>query len=195
MSALTEQFGVTPVDNKLRKEFLGWQCRVRLMMMRDGGGKPSDAITPTVTLKGQDEPMGHIIAILSKAPAYSVTHELEHMAAKTHDPAQWRESAMKYFSATFYQKAHEFSDVLTSTFPPGSKGAAAIRAADRCTLTFEAYGQRYDLDCKVWKLSRRNPLHRATMAHNRLFNPGLNPNVEVLGFEPDWQKSTKNGAF
>ena len=58
-------------------------------------------------------------------------------------------------------------------------------------LTFEAYGQRFDLDCKVWKLSRRNPLYQATVAHNRLFNPALHPETEVLGFEPDWQTSTQ----
>ena len=32
----------------------------------------------------------------------------------------------------------------------------------------------------------RNPIYAATMAHNRLFNPTLHPDTEVLGFEPNW---------
>ena len=79
---------------------------------------------------------------------------------------------------------------MTATFQPGSVGAAKMRAAQNVTLTFEAYGQRYDIACRVWKLARKNPLYAATVAHNRLFNPGLHPETEVLGFEPDWDAST-----
>ncbi|MGB0853127.1 MAG: hypothetical protein ACPGVA_12585 [Pikeienuella sp.] len=191
--SLAAQFGIdTTSDHPLRKAFLGWQCRVRQMMMRDEGGRPTDAITPALTLPGADEPMGHIITVISKSPAYSLTPEMNHMAKKTPDTAKWREEALKFFSATYYQKSHEFSDILTSTFPPRSTGAATIRAADRVTLTFDAYGQRFDLDCKVWKLSRRNPLYQATVAHNRLFNPALHPDTEVLGFEPNWDQSSSN---
>ena len=193
MTSLAAQFGISD-RSPLRDAFLGWQCRCRQMMMRDHGGKPTDGITPALTLAGESEPMGHIITVMSKNPAYSVTPELQHMAKKTNDTAKWREEALKFFSATHYQKAREFSDILTSTFPPGSPGAAAIRAAGRVTLTFEAYGQRYDLACKVWKLARRNPLYAATMAHNRLFNPGLHPDTEVLGFEPDWSASVAEPA-
>ena len=54
---------------------------------------------------------------------------------------------------------------------------------------FEAYAQRYTLDCRVWRLTDKNMLHRATMAHNRLFNPALPGDTVVLGFEPDWSAS------
>ena len=49
--------------------------------------------------------------------------------------------------------------------------------------------QRYDLKCKIWKLAPRNPLYKATMAHNKLFNPTIHPDTQVLGFEPDWSAS------
>lgn len=181
--------GVTMDEHPMRAAFLGWQCRARQMMMREGGGRPNDAVTPAVTLPGEAEPAGHIVTILSKAPAFSVTPELIHMAKKTHDTVKWREEAMKFFAATYYQKPHEFSDILTATFAPGSPGAARLRAAGTATLRFDAYAQRFDLTCRVWKLARRNPLHAATIAHNRLFNPGLPPDAEVLGFEPDWSAS------
>lgn len=192
MSALNAVLGVPSPDVPLKRAFLKWQCRVRQLMMRDAAGRPDDSITPAVILPGDPAPLGHVITILNKAPAASVTPELAHMDAKTNDPAQKRDAALRFFSATYYQKAAEFSDILTATFPPGSPGAAKIHAAGRARLLFDAYNQRFDLDCKVWRLAAHNPLHQATMAHNRLFNPALPPTTEVLGFEPDWAASTSD---
>ncbi|MEL7153799.1 MAG: hypothetical protein AAFN51_08440 [Pseudomonadota bacterium] len=182
--------GLSPEPNPLRDAFLRWQCRVRQMMMRDKMGRPDGEIMPALTLPGEVEPMGHIITVLSKGPAHSKTPEMRHMAQRTNDPASTREAALKFFSEFYYQKASEFSDILTATFPPDSEGAATIRRADRCTLTFDAYNQRYDLDCKVWKLADKNPLWQSTFWHNALFNPSLPADTVILGFEPDWSKST-----
>ena len=173
MSSVASILGQSYDQHPLKDAFLKWQCHTRQMMMRDMEGRPHDCVMPALTLAGETEPMGHIITILNKAPGYSQTPEMVHMAKKTNDPAQTRDSALTHLSATYYQKHREFSDILTLTFPPESPGAKKIRAADRVTLTFEAFAQRFDLDCKVWKLAPRNPLHAATMAHNRLFNPNL----------------------
>lgn len=173
----------------LRDAFLGWQCRVRQIVMREGMGRPGPGIMPDVTLPGEAEPLGAIITVLCKSPQYSLTPELRHMAARTNDPAQRREAALRYFSETYYQKSHEFSDILTATFPPGSPGAARLHGARRATLTFAAYAQRWDLDCRVWLLGENNPLWQATFAHNRLFNPDLPGDTVILGFEPDWSRA------
>ena len=182
--------GLSPEPNPLRDAFLRWQCRVRQMMMRDKMGRPDEEIMPALTLPGAEEPMGHIITVMSKGPMHSKTPEMRHMAQRTNDPASTREAALKFFSEFYYQKASEFSDILTATFPPDSEGAATIRRADRCTLTFEAYNQRYDLDCKVWKLTDKNPLWQATFWHNALFNPSLPADTVILAFEPDWNASS-----
>ncbi len=184
-AALGESYSISP----LRMAFLRWQCRVRQMSMRDNQGRPDDGIIPALFLPGETDPMGHIITLINKSPGYSVTPELMHMARKTNDPAQRRDQAIRFFSATYYQKAAEFSDILTATFPPGSPGAATIRAAERVRLRFDAYAQVFDLSCKVWRLAEKNPLYQSTMAHNGLFNPALPPDTEVLGFEPDWDAS------
>ena len=91
--------------------------------------------------------------------------------------------------ATYYQKHKQFSDILTSTFPPNSPGATKIRAAENCRLIFSAYSQSFELYCKVWMLTPKNLLNQSTMAHNRLFNPDLPNETIVLGFEPDWAVS------
>lgn len=190
MNALAVSMG--SASNPLRLAFLKWQCHVRQLAMRNNEGRPDDAIMPEVTPEGADSPMGVIITVLNKDPAYSVTPELEHMAAKTNDPAQRRETALRFLSSAYYQKAKEFSDTLTATFPPGSQGAKTLVEAGRAVLVFESYGQRFDLLCEVKRQAHDSLTHRATMAHNILFNPTLPPATEVLGFIPDWEASSSN---
>lgn len=181
---------MTPQPHPLRDAFLKWQCRVRQMAMRENMGRPDDGVMPEVILAGKTEPMGHLITVMSKLPAYSKTPEIMHMVKRTNDPAQRREKALQLFSETYYQKAREFSDILTATFPPASEGASEIRRAGGCTLTFSAYNQRFDLHCKVWRLAQKNPLYQATWWHNQLFNPVLPGDAVILGFEPDWNASS-----
>jgi len=195
MSSLGAALGESYSPAPLRMAFLRWQCRVRQVSMRDNHGRPDDAIMPALFLPGESKPMGHIITLLNKSPGYSVTPELLHMAKKTNDPAQRRDQAIRFFSATYYQKAAEFSDILTATFPPASPGAAQIRAAKTVRLRFDAYAQMFDLTCKVWRLVRKNPLYQSTMAHTRLVKPTLPPDTDVLGVEPDWAACTSEPEF
>lgn len=195
MTSLGATLGESYSTSPLRLAFLKWQCRVRQTAMRDNHGRPDDSIAPALYLPGEVEPMGHIITLMNKTPGYSVTPELIHMAKKTNDPAQRRDQALRFFSATYYQKAAEFSDILTATFPPASRGAAQIREAGTARLKFEAYTQVFDLTCKVWRLAVHNPLYQSTMAHNTLFNPTIAPDTEVLGFEPDWAASTSDPEY
>ncbi|MEM7508325.1 MAG: hypothetical protein AAF415_16450 [Pseudomonadota bacterium] len=190
MLALGLPLGLDPQAEALRLAFLRWQCRVRQMMMREEAGRPGDGITPSLTLADEPEPMGHIITVLHKAPGHDMLPEMRHMVQKTNDPLQRREAALRLFAETYFQKAETFVDTLTATFPPGSEGAAKIRAAGQVTLKFEAFRQRFDLVCKVWTLTEKNPLHQATWWHNLLFNPALNPEIVILAFEPDWAAST-----
>jgi len=189
VTSVSAILGESHADHPLKWSFLKWQCLTRQIMMRDNQGRPGDAITPAVILSGQKDPLGHIITILNKTPNFSLTPEMRYMAQKTLDPAIRREQALQFFSSTYYQKHREFSDILTSTFPPASQGAAEIRDAEHCSLLFDAYNQKYTLACKVWRLAAHNALNEATLAHNRLFNPGLPSDTEVLAFEPDWSNS------
>jgi hypothetical protein len=181
--------GLTNKNIELTERFLRWQCRVRQIAMRDHFGRPDDAITPALTLLGETEPMGHIITLISKWGVHSKTPEMKHMVKRTNDQAQRRDKALEFFQSTYYQNIQEFNDSLTATFPPGSPGAEKIEAAGECTLTFEAYGQRFDLECAVNRLSRDNPMYQATYWHNLLFNPTLHPDIVILQFAPNWNRS------
>ncbi len=188
-SSAIEMMVKGPGNHALMEQFLGWQCRVRQIAMRDHQGRPDDAVTPAVTLPGNTEPFGNIITVFSKWGAYSKTPELKHMVKQTHDPAQRREKALTYFSSTYFQKAREFTDTLSATFQPESVGARRLIDAGSCSLLFEAYSQQYRLQCKVVELSKTHPLYQSTWWHNLLFNPELHPDTIILGFTPDWDKS------
>lgn len=177
-------------NQRLRESFLKWQCHVRQIAMRQGGGKPSDGMMPELRLIEEGEPVGHIISVMCKSYEYSKTMEIRHLARKTHDPQARRESAIKFFSEYYYQKAREFSDVLTSTFPPDSPGAQSILEVGRCWLRFEQFSQIYEIACRPYRLGDNDPLYQATFWHNLLFNPALPGDTVILGFEPDWAAST-----
>ena len=190
MNSVNAILGDSYMNHPLKTRFLKWQCHVRQIMMRQEEGKPNATIMPDVFIGDNPTSIGAIITIMNKLPLYSETPEMLHMARKTHDPAQRREQALKYFSATFYQKAVHFSDIITATFQPGSEGASMIERAGSCRLVFDAYAQKFDLDCGVERLAEGTALYTSTMAHNRLFNPELPSNTIVLGFQPNWESST-----
>ncbi|MEM7302757.1 MAG: hypothetical protein AAF468_16895 [Pseudomonadota bacterium] len=177
-------------DHPLRLSFLKWQCRVRQIAMRKNEGKPNDAMMPGVTLAGDNQPLGHIITVLSKRALFSKTPELRHMVQRTNDPAQRRERALQLFSETYFQKADEFDDCLTATFAPTSQGAGRILEKENVTLTYQGFGQQYDVVARAYRLSPAHPLFDATRWHNLLFNPDFHPETIILAFEPDWQSST-----
>ena len=178
-------------NEELRGRFLRWQCRVRQIAMRSGGGRPTGGMTPLVHLC--EEPVARVVTVLSKRPQHSVTMELRHLARRTHDPAERRENALKLFAERHYQAATEFSDTLTASFPPDSGTATRLLEGRECRLDFEQFGQRYRLHCRVRRLSENNPLREATFWHNLLFNPLLTADCIILGFEPDWGRSEAEG--
>jgi hypothetical protein len=195
MTTVAQLIGTPSANHPLKAAFLRWQCRVRHITMRDNHGRPDEAIMPALTLPGEVEPMGHIITILNKSPLHSRVPEFKHMVMRTNDLAQRRDKALQLMSESYYQKWEEFTDLLTATFPPRSPGAAAIVAAGGCQLTFEAYSQRFDLNCRVRPLGTNEPLYQATWWHNTLFNPNLEPDILMLCFAPDWATSSADPAL
>ena len=176
-------------NEDLRDRFLRWQCRIRQIAMRSDEGRPSSGMTPVASAADGSAPDTRIVTVLCKRPEHSVTMELRHMARRTHDPAERRESALKLLSERYYQSASEFSDVLTATFAPDSGTAAMLLEHRECRLAFEQFSQGFDLHCAVRCLSPNNPLREATFWHNLLFNPRLAADCVILGFEPDWPRS------
>lgn len=178
----------------LRMAFMRWQCRVRQMMMREDLGRPGPGIMPEILPEGGGESLGTIITVMNKTGPYDKTPEMQHMVRRTNDPAARREAALKLFSEFYYQKPHEFSDMLCACFAPGSPGAAALRQAERVRLRFAAFNQRFEIPVRVWQLTEKNPAWQATWWHNALFNPALSREAVILGFAPDWASASAEPA-
>ena len=176
-------------NQKLRDSFLRWQCRIRQIAMRGHDGRPTSGMTPLLSAVQGGEPVARIVTVLCKRPEHSATMELRHMARRTHDPAERRESALKFLAERYYQSSREFSDILTASFPPDSRTATALLEHRECRLAFEQFSQRFVVHCTVRRLSPNNPLREATFWHNLLFNSRLSGDCVILGFDPDWPKS------
>lgn len=168
-----------------RTAFLGWQCRLRQLSVRNGEGRPTSGMRPEVSIGPRLE-LGRItVLIVPEAPEES-TAEFRHMVRRTHDPALRYQSALKTLAAHYFQYPEDFSERLTALFGPDSKTAQRLLAAAEATLRFEQYSQSYELPCQVAELPEQDPAYQATFWHNRLFNPRIPAGARVLGFTPDW---------
>ena len=176
------------VQQALRRGFLGWQCRIRQYAMRQGGGRPGDGMRPALTLAGGEEPITRVVVLMVQADPDETTAQLRHFAKRTHDPAERFANAMRFLSASHYQKADSFADELTALFLADSKLAARLARDAACTLGFEQNSQRFVLPCTVRELPDSHPWWQATYWHNKLFNPELAGDARVLGFQPDWRR-------
>lgn len=176
--------------DKLKQHFLGWQCRIRQIAMRKDGGRPSSGMRPKLLLNdGRELAVGISIVIVPEEPSES-TEFFRFQALKTHDPRQVYEKGLTYLQATHFQNAKSFSERMTALFNKGAAVPTTLLQAGHCILEFLQFSQSYRLSCKVEELKNDSPAAQATIWHNRLFNPALPADMQVLGFQPDWTKSS-----
>ena len=169
----------------IRDAFLGWQCRLRQLSVRDAEGRPTLGMRPSLSIAGAGD-LGRITVLIVPREPAAATAELRHLVRRTHDPAERYKSALTLLSAHYYQYPGEFSDRLTALFARESAVAAAALRAGRCTLGFVQYSQSYRLPCAVMELGEDEPAYQLTFWHNSLFNPRVPPDARVVGFAPDW---------
>ncbi|MFQ5774279.1 MAG: hypothetical protein ACE5GS_07175 [Kiloniellaceae bacterium] len=173
----------------VRDHFLGWQCRLRQLAVRQAGGRPTSGMRPRVRLADASEPLGRItVLIVRKDPAES-TARFRHIVRRTQDPAERYDDALRALAAAYYQRHQEFSDELTALFGPDSTIARRLLDSGACVLGFEQYNQRYRLACAPRELAPEDPAYQATYWHNSMFNPDMPAQVKVLGFRPDWARA------
>lgn len=175
-----------PAGQAARREFLGWQCRIRQLSVRQADGRPTSGMRPSVTLPDDGADLGQIIVLICKKASQEVTARFQHMVRKTRDPAERRENALRFLAEAYYQRPEEFSDELTALFGPSSGVADRLLEAGRCRLDFAQFEQRYQLTCRVKLLAASDAGFEFTYWHNSLFNPAIPGDVRVLAFQPDW---------
>jgi hypothetical protein len=175
-----------PAAAALRDEFVGWQCRLRQLAVREDGGRPSSGMRPSVlTAAGESLSPGIVVLLLPADPEPS-TKLFRYQVLKTQDPVERYDKALEILAGSHYQKPREFSDVLTALFGPDSAVAGRLLSHGACKLEFSQYAQSYRIPCAVAELAEPDPRYQATYWHNRLFNPRMPAGVRVLAFTPDW---------
>ena len=172
-------------ESELRRYFLGWQCRIRQISVREEGGRPLAGMRPFLTLEGSPD-RSQVTTILVKNQPADAIAQFRHLVRKTPDCAQRYESAVRLLSAEYYQHPETFSDCLTAVFALGSALVEQLLAGGHCRLEFVHATQRFHLPCDVRHLLPASDGYEATYWHNLLFNPTLPAAVSVMEFQTDW---------
>jgi len=170
----------------LRREFIGWQCRLRQLAARQVGGRPSSGMRPRVTTREGDERSPGIVTLIVESEPENSTQLFRYQYLKTLDPNERYDKMLEILQGGYFQEPARFSDLMTALFGPRSTLAALLCAEETCILDFEQYSQGYRIPCTVARLPARHAFQQATYWHNRLFNPDLPADVEILSFRPDW---------
>ena len=178
-----------PPADILRDHFLGWQCRIRQIAVRQDGGRPAPGMRPRViSTTGREIATALTVLVVPKAPDES-TALFRFQVQRTPDPREAYEGGLAYLQSDHFQQPKRFSDRLTALLPEKSAVAAALLAEGGCLLEFNQYRQFYRLPCAVFELPEGDPAREATLWHNRLFNPSPAGGICVLAFRPDWAEA------
>jgi hypothetical protein len=170
----------------LRREFLGWQCRIRQLAVREEGGRPSAGMRPRVLNAGGEQLSAGIVTLIVEEECERSTQLFRYQYLRTHDPNERYDTMLEILQGSYFQDPARFSDLITALFGPQSLLARQLLGAGRCVLDFAQYTQGYRIPCDVARLAESHPFHQATLWHNRMFNSRLPSGVEILSFRPDW---------
>lgn len=185
--AVSNGVGLAAAEEALRHAFLGWQCRVRQIAIREYGGRPTPGMRPALEVAGQR--VGPITVVLNKQDQGETTIQFRFLAKKTHDPHERYEAAMRHLAAAYYQRPESFSDEMTALFAPEAALPRQIAGRADCVLMFEQFRQSWRLWCAARLLGPGDAAYQATYWHNALFNPGLPGAVQIVAFSPDWSRA------
>jgi hypothetical protein len=174
---------------RLKAYFLGWQCRIRQIAVRQLGGMPMPAMRPRVSTKQGELIAPAVVSLLVPLEPAESTAYFKFQVQRTNEPEEAREAALEYLGADYFQLPENFSDEMTAVFGADSPLVVALLKAGETLLDFEQYAQRFRLDCKVRRLRTKEQAHDSSFWQARLFNPNLPKNAAVLAFKPDWKRA------
>ena len=87
----------------LRREFIGWQCRLRQLAAREYGGRPGAGMRPRVVAEDGSEISPGIVTLIIESEPENSTELFRYRVLKTQDPERTlrqdrRDSSRKLFS-------------------------------------------------------------------------------------------------
>jgi hypothetical protein len=176
-------------EQRLKAYFLGWQCRIRQIAVRQLSGMPMPGMQPRVSTKQEELIAAAMVSLLVPLEPAESTAYLKFQVQRTDEPEEAREAALKYLGSDYFQLPENFSDEITAVFSAVSPVAEALLKAREALLDFDQYAQRFRLICRVRRLRTEEPARESSFWQARLFNPNLPKDAAVLGFKPDWKRA------
>ena len=175
------------LPDDLRNHFLTWQCRIRQIAMREQEGRPSQGMRPRVVDATGKLLSAGIIVLLVREDSFESTEFLKFQVQKYNDPQDVYKKALIFLQSTHYHRAAEFSDEMTGLFSKGSELVEHLTRDEKVTLEFSQFSQTYRIPCRTRLLETDEAAYQATLWHNRVFNPNIGSDIEIIGFQPDWE--------
>ena len=180
----------------LRNHFLTWQCRIRQIAMREEEGRPSQGMRPRVLDENGHEMSAGIIVLLVREDSFESSEFLKFQVQKYNDPQDVYKKALIFLQSTHYHRAAEFSDEMTGLFGSDSALVERMLSDQPVILEFTQFNQTYKVPCAPRLLAEDDPAYQATLWHNRVFNPNIGANIQIIAFKPDWGEASKlNKSF
>jgi hypothetical protein len=176
-------------DARVRAHFLGWQCRIRQMAMRDDGGRPSPGMRPRVFRADGSLIVDGLTTVLVPEEPQESTAFFRFNVQKSNDPKIIYEKGLRFLQATHFSRPDAFRDELTAVLGAGSDLANTLLKLKSCLLEFDQWRQTFRMIASVRKLKQTEDAWQATVWHNRTFNPELPGDVTVLGLTPQWKSA------
>ena len=174
------------LPDELRNHFLTWQCRIRQIAMREQEGRPSQGMRPQVLDASGEQLSAGIIVLLVREDSFESTEFLKFQVQKYNDPQDVYKKSLIFLQSTHYHRAAEFSDEMTGLFSKGAVLVKRMTGDDKVTLEFSQFSQTYKIPCRTRLLETDEAAYQATLWHNRVFNPNIGSDIEIVGFQPDW---------
>jgi hypothetical protein len=141
---------------------------------------------PRVLTRSGDELMAAMTVLIIPGEPSQSTAYFKFQLKRTNERSRAYEAGVSYLAADYFQKPELFSDELTALFAPNSPIVQKIARAKECLLAFEQHSQRFTMFCRTRRIKPNEAAHEATLWHNRVFNPDVPADAQVLGFRPDW---------
>ncbi|MFL5258269.1 MAG: hypothetical protein ACJ8AS_00835 [Hyphomicrobiales bacterium] len=179
-------------NQALRDYFIGWQCRIRQIAMREYGGEPLPGLRPKVSTKSGETILPAMTVLLIERDSSASTAFLKFQALRHNERQRTFEAGVNFLSAEYYQSPELFSDEMTAVFSKDSGIAAAMLRVREVLLDFSQFSQTFRMFCKVRRLERDDPSHEASLWQTRIFNPDVPNDALVLGFKPDWKSAVSD---
>jgi hypothetical protein len=181
-------------SNEQYKGFIAWQCRLRKQRMREFGGRPSPGMSAGVYSVSGGEEQSRMNFLILRRDSCERTDEFRHIIRKTPDSSEWMKNGLRVLAELHYHETDQFDKRLTALFSLDSALADALLKAGQCHLKIGEKSIDYAFDFDVSALAQDDELFEATYWHNRLFNPTLPGQVQVLCFNPRLEDASQSGS-